>query len=470
LELDHELTPSPVAERVLSDTVRARATLRRNVVLPRPIVLVWLPPEMGKHPGYFATSILIQERLIADAPSTVVQEAPFPASPDDPDIWNAVLADLSIILAPGTRACENALRLAQDTLAESRTRILATDLPPEDAERLAQPMLTVLTAGEDEPGGLFDEVSATLARVRDVAFWQAVEPDAPSDSPLALLAEHRASIIAASDDGCAYLLALIDRSDPLGVEALLTQAGDRDLFAPRLEALAEAGCIEFGEEAVELTDRGEILLAAFCPTDGTESAADTELARLFDAARAGSQEALGRILQAGGEEARRVARRRLGSALSARVESTDISQSVIREVLKVLDRFEFRGEREWKSYLRRLVENKIRAKADYFGAQKRDSSRERSIDHGSEEDERPRAPRAPTPRPSEILLEKEEYARLERALDRMPQAERDVIILRVFDGRSHREIAKLLKRPSEAAVHKLYGRALARLARLMGRD
>ena len=53
---------------------------------------------------------------------------------------------------------------------------------------------------------------------------------------------------------------------------------------------------------------------------------------------------------------------------------------------------------------------------------------------------------------------------------KMTPAERDVIILRVFEGLSHREIARRLGRPSENAVHKLYGRALAKLAELLGRS
>jgi DNA-directed RNA polymerase specialized sigma24 family protein len=51
----------------------------------------------------------------------------------------------------------------------------------------------------------------------------------------------------------------------------------------------------------------------------------------------------------------------------------------------------------------------------------------------------------------------------------MPEAEREVIMLRVFEGLSHRSIARRLGRPSVNAVHKLYGRALARLAKLLGR-
>ena len=116
------------------------------------------------------------------------------------------------------------------------------------------------------------------------------------------------------------------------------------------------------------------------------------------------------------------------------------------------------------------MENKIRAKADYFGAARRDMKRERSIEtRGKSEGSRTTEPPARTISPSELVLREEEIGRLEEALDQMSPAERDVIILRVFEGLSHQEIARRLGRPSENAVHKLYGRALARLAKLMGR-
>ena len=89
---------------------------------------------------------------------------------------------------------------------------------------------------------------------------------------------------------------------------------------------------------------------------------------------------------------------------------------------------------------------------------------------GRAEENRTTEPPANTPSPSERLLREEEIGNLEQALEQMTPAERDVIILRVFEGLSHREIARRLGRPSENAVHKLYGRALAKLAELLGRS
>jgi RNA polymerase sigma factor (sigma-70 family) len=144
---------------------------------------------------------------------------------------------------------------------------------------------------------------------------------------------------------------------------------------------------------------------------------------------------------------------------------------VVVDLMKGIERFEYRGDPAWRGYLRQLVENKIRAKADYFGAARRDMRRERSMEtRGRTTEARSTEPPGTTPSPSELLLREEEVERLEEALEQMPAAERDVVILRVFEGLSHREIARRLDRPSENAVHKLYGRAIARLAGLLRRS
>jgi len=183
---------------------------------------------------------------------------------------------------------------------------------------------------------------------------------------------------------------------------------------------------------------------------------------MMDLSRAGDPEARRRLIGEGGELARLIARQKLGAALRTRIDSTDISQSVVRDLIGLLDDFDFRGEPAWRAFLSRMVENKIRAKADYFTAARRDISRERDIDRATPD-------LAGTDRgPAEMALMREEAERIRDALDGMPTAEREVLVLRFFEGLPHAEIARRMGRPSEAAVHKLYARALKRLARYLG--
>jgi RNA polymerase sigma-70 factor (ECF subfamily) len=58
---------------------------------------------------------------------------------------------------------------------------------------------------------------------------------------------------------------------------------------------------------------------------------------------------------------------------------------------------------------------------------------------------------------------------LERALDDLPEQQRDVVLLRRFEGLSYAEIGERLGRSADAA-RMLYGRAVAALAAAMGGD
>ena len=64
-------------------------------------------------------------------------------------------------------------------------------------------------------------------------------------------------------------------------------------------------------------------------------------------------------------------RRRLGRRLRSVLESEDVLQSVALEAFRALPGFEHRGEGSLRRFLRQLVLNKIRDRADTFGAAKR---------------------------------------------------------------------------------------------------
>jgi RNA polymerase sigma-70 factor (subfamily 1) len=464
-------SPSSPARTRLEHVIRGRGRLRSRLRLPRPVILLWLPPGENRGAGYRDARVLIEARLAADDPSVWLRTEPYPPSPEDESAALAALADLSLLVAPGVAACRRALALLGEAVPASRALVLATGLETEETDALDHPRLRVLLRRPDRPGGLFDVLADALVRIRRMAFWRALDPDAPPGNPLTVHDAHAALVAAVVDDLCAYLLHLTDRDGPHPPERLLEAAGGAGVFAPRLQVLREAGLIDVVRQQATVTNRGRTLLGKLLPGgEPHRERRPSTLARLFEEARTGNQDSLGRLLKTGGEQARLVARRRLGPALRAKVDSIDISQSVVVELMLGIEKFEYRSDPAWRGYLRRLVENKIRAKADYFGAARRDMKRERSIEtRGRAEGERGTEPPSHGPSPSELLLREEEIGRLETALEQMTSAERDVIILRVFEGLSHREIARRLNRPSENAVHKLYGRALARLAGLLGR-
>jgi RNA polymerase sigma-70 factor (ECF subfamily) len=148
-------------------------------------------------------------------------------------------------------------------------------------------------------------------------------------------------------------------------------------------------------------------------------------------------------------------RARLGPRLRARETSHDIAQSVCREALERLDRFEYRGRGSFRAWLQRHAELRLRNKARHWERDKRTSARE----HGTEELERVAAVLST----SRAASTREELERVVTALRELPPDYREVILLARVDGLGHEEIAKRLGR-TPLATRTLLSRALARLS------
>ena len=152
-----------------------------------------------------------------------------------------------------------------------------------------------------------------------------------------------------------------------------------------------------------------------------------------------------------------VVRRRLGPQLRSVLESEDVLQSVAIEAFKALPNFIPRGDGSLRAFLHTLVVNKIRDRADTYGAQKRqggvaltDSIEARAAERDS-------------PQPTYF---NSAYEKLERALARLPEEMRTVLTLRRVEGLSSKEVAERLGK-SDMAVRKIYSRALAQVSMLV---
>ena len=147
-------------------------------------------------------------------------------------------------------------------------------------------------------------------------------------------------------------------------------------------------------------------------------------------------------------------RMHLGANLRRFLQSEDVFQSAAVEWMRDLERFEYRGEGSLQRYLRRLILNKIRDRADFYAAEKR----------------RPSEPLDENELPADVAVayhDAETYDRLERALAELPEDLREVVLLHKIEGLSTKEIAERTGK-SDDAVRKSYSRALARLALRMG--
>lgn len=150
---------------------------------------------------------------------------------------------------------------------------------------------------------------------------------------------------------------------------------------------------------------------------------------------------------------------RLGPGLRARLQSEDVLHSVVRQALVDLERFRPRDEGALGRYLHVCVLNKIRKKGAFFGAQRRAGEQTLSDTLLA------RLPGAGL----DGYIEHDRYAALERAIQRLPEAMREIVLLRSVQGMSNQEAAAATGK-TPAATAKLHQRAIARLAVAMGSE
>jgi RNA polymerase sigma-70 factor (ECF subfamily) len=155
-------------------------------------------------------------------------------------------------------------------------------------------------------------------------------------------------------------------------------------------------------------------------------------------------------------------RRRADATFRARESTADLVQSICREVLGELPRFEYRSDAEFRAFLFQLARNKLREKRRFHRQEKRDVRREVMPDPA------PTAPgRARCPTPSQDAIASERAEALRAAMARLPDDYREVVAMARIQRLPHAEIAARMGR-SIGSVRMLLGRAMSRLAVELG--
>ena len=185
-----------------------------------------------------------------------------------------------------------------------------------------------------------------------------------------------------------------------------------------------------------------------------------EIESLTRDAAAGDREALERLLTMYLPSLRAFVRSRLGRVVRDRESSSDVAQSVCREVLQQAETFRFASEGAFKRWLFRMAIRKLDRRRDYLLAEKRDVLRN---EHHSGDDAMLARAYESFGSPSQHAMAREGIERIEAALDQLSPEHRQVIVLTRFVGMTHAEIAADLDK-SEVAVRMLLHRALAHLA------
>lgn len=173
---------------------------------------------------------------------------------------------------------------------------------------------------------------------------------------------------------------------------------------------------------------------------------------LVDAVRRGDPEAQGVLFDRFYPAVRRYA----GARLREPADADDAAAEAFVSALGAMPRFTWRRV-PFEAWLFRIAASKVA-----------DVHRRRARRPETTLDSVPGAALAGSPDPARAAEAAEERALLVEAVDRLPDAQRDVVVLRFYLGRSVRETAERLGR-GEGAVRQLQLRALTRLRRELGR-
>ncbi len=160
---------------------------------------------------------------------------------------------------------------------------------------------------------------------------------------------------------------------------------------------------------------------------------------------------------------RAMARRWLNPELRLQADSADMTQSVLRILLQSGGKVAFEDEDRLRAWLATVMRNRVVRLA----RRARGPRGEGRVDL---EEEPPLEEEAPGP--PELAERAEAVHRLKTCLDLLSREERELILLREFEGLEFGDVARRLGRPTADAARKAFGRARARLEALLrtGRD
>jgi RNA polymerase sigma-70 factor (ECF subfamily) len=184
------------------------------------------------------------------------------------------------------------------------------------------------------------------------------------------------------------------------------------------------------------------------------------------AARQGSNEALGHVLEVCRPYLLQVANDHLAADLQAKLGASDLVQETFLEAQRDFGGFHGRTEEEMLAWLRCiLLHNLMNLTRHFRQTGKRRVQREVALtDPPREEVDKPLVD--PEESPSSQARARERDAALERALAQLPEAQREIIRLRSYERLSFEEAGRRLGR-STGAARKLWGRAVEHLQRIL---
>jgi RNA polymerase sigma-70 factor (ECF subfamily) len=163
-----------------------------------------------------------------------------------------------------------------------------------------------------------------------------------------------------------------------------------------------------------------------------------------------------------------LARLYLAPQLRSKLDPSDLVQQTLLQAYQALDQFRGHSEAEWAAWLRQILARNLAQALRDFGRAKRDLAREQSLqaalDASSARLEAWLA--ADQSSPSQRAERAEQALRLAEALEQLPDAQREALVMQHWQGLSLAEIGVSLGRSPEA-VTGLIKRGLKQLRHVM---
>jgi RNA polymerase sigma-70 factor (ECF subfamily) len=196
----------------------------------------------------------------------------------------------------------------------------------------------------------------------------------------------------------------------------------------------------------------------------TPDSAETQM--LLEQVRAGDARAFEQLFARHRPELRQFIELRLDAQMRARVDASDIVQETQLEVFCRLADFLERQPMPFRLWLRKTAyERLLKIRRHHVDVAQRTVRREVALPEQSSL-ELAQQLLAPGSTPSQHLDKRELVRRVRQALARLADADREILLLRNFEGLSNQDAAQVLGIESATASQR-FGRALLRLRKLL---
>ena len=199
------------------------------------------------------------------------------------------------------------------------------------------------------------------------------------------------------------------------------------------------------------------------PDVPTESA---ETQTLLDQAQAGNRQAFESLFASHWAHLRNIVNLRLDPKILARVDASDVVQETNLEAFRRLNTYLRQRTMPFRLWLRQIaLDCTLKARRRHLGTARRAAAREVPLPERSSLLLAQQLVSA-GPTASQVLDHRQLARRLRQAVAQLPEGDREVVLMRHFEGLSNQEVGCLLG-IEPGAVSKRHGRAMLRLHRIL---